>query len=141
MNPYEANTSKVPATDLYADVPLYGRYLPQSDDFVPDPQQIESADYWESILAKCDASHRLYEGMNGGRDVFALGSVIVKASHLNQKPPRRDYSQADANEVAAIDLVRDVLAAVGISVPAIHFAGMVRETKWQQRHGLFKKPR
>lgn len=128
MNPYEADPAKVPVTDLYADVPLYGRYLPQPDDFVPDPQQIGSPGCWEAILAKCDASNRLYEGMNGGRDVFALGSVVVKASHLNHKPPQRGYSQIDANEVAAIDLVRDVLATEGISVPTLHFAGKVRKT-------------
>jgi hypothetical protein len=87
MNPYEANPSKIPSSDRYADVPFYGRYLPQPADFKPDPNHInsttpESLTYWQSVLQQCDESHRIYENLDGGRDVFALGSVIVKSSHM-----------------------------------------------------------
>ncbi|KAF2453257.1 kinase-like domain-containing protein [Lineolata rhizophorae] len=126
MNPYEADPSKVPANDLYADVPLYGRYLPQASDFTPDPQRKHSAEYWDSILAKYNESNCLYNSVDGGRDVFALGSVIIKSSHQRSDAPKRDYAFADANEVAAIELVRDVLSMADVQVPTIHFAGKVR---------------
>lgn len=31
------------------------------------------------VLAKCTELNRIYESDEGGRDVFALGSVIIKA--------------------------------------------------------------
>ncbi|KAF8252632.1 hypothetical protein K440DRAFT_684722 [Wilcoxina mikolae CBS 423.85] len=87
MNPYEADPAKIPADDLYADLPFYGRYLPRSDDFTPDSKYInpttpESITYWKNALNLCDESVRLYENQDGGRDVFALGSIIVKSSHM-----------------------------------------------------------
>jgi hypothetical protein len=133
MNPYEAHPAKIPSTDRYTDVPFYGRYFPQPDDFRPDPQHInsttpESISYWLSVLKRCDPSVRLYENTDGGRDVFALGSVIVKSTHLKEKlegrRAERDYSLADANEVEATALARRVLGSV--RVPQIYFAGKVR---------------
>jgi hypothetical protein len=56
MNPYEANPENIPPTDRYADVPLYGRYLPCPTDFTPDAKHIncttaESLEYWSTVLA------------------------------------------------------------------------------------------
>ena len=110
INPYETNPAKIAAEDLYNDIPSYGRYLPHPDDFVPDAVHInstkpESIDYWLSVLSRCTASSRIYENDTAGRDVFAFGSVIIKSTHLKDHDGR-DYTHADANEVAAIALAR-----------------------------------
>ena len=79
------------------------------------------------MLERCDESNRLYEIYDGHRDVFALGSVIVKSSHLLEGPEGRecrDYSLVDMNEVEAIALAREVMGDV--RVPEIYFAGKVR---------------
>jgi hypothetical protein len=132
MNPYEANPEKIPPTDRYADVPLYGRYLPHPTDFKPDAKHInsttpESLAYWSELLGRCDEDNRIYENQDGGRDVFALGSVIIKSSHLKEvlegRRSHRDYSYADANEVEATALARQVLD--DIKVPRIYFAAKV----------------
>lgn len=132
MNPYEADPEKIPSTDRYADVPLYGRYLPRATDFIPDPRYIKSTTteaiaYWTLVLEKCTDSNRIYENDEGGRDVFALGSVIIKSSHLKPalegRRSFRDYSYADANEVEAVALARRVLGEV--KVPEIYFAAKV----------------
>jgi len=113
MSPYDADPAKRPESDRYADVPLYGRYLPRECDFRPDDRYIknysdEALVYWETVLLKCTPDVRIYENQDGGRDVFALGSVIVKSSHLkeslNGRKAHRDYSLADANEVKATEL-------------------------------------
>ena len=127
MDPYEADPSKIPSTDLYGDIPHFGRYLPRPNDFKPDAQYIQSTTpeaiaYWTSVLGKCTPEERIYENETGGRDVFALGGVIVKSSHLKDEPGR-DYTLADANEVAAITLARTVLGS--IRTPDIYFAGKV----------------
>ncbi|KAI1913848.1 hypothetical protein LOZ12_002069 [Ophidiomyces ophidiicola] len=127
MNPYEANPNKIPENDRFADVPLYGRYYPRPDDFRPDPQYInstspESLQYWEGVLKMCDKTVRIFENQNGGRDVFALGSVIIKSCHLNSRGCR-DYSLADQNEVKAIGLVR---GTTDIRLPEIFFADKIR---------------
>ena len=133
MNPYEANPDKIPPDDQYADLPLYGRYHPRADDFQPRPEHTnsstaESLEYWASVLALCDASVRIFDDQAGGRDVFALGGVIIKSGHLNAhstgRRATRDYSYADANEVKATDLARKLLKDV--RVPKIYFAGKVR---------------
>ena len=132
MNPYEADPDKIPENDRYSDVPFYGRYFPHPDDFKPDPEHInstttESLKYWEDVLKKCDATVRIYDNQNGGRDVFALGSVIIKSSHLKSVPEGRrafrDYSFADANEVKAIARVKEAFPDIG--VPEIYFANKV----------------
>jgi hypothetical protein len=132
MNPYEANPEKILPTDRYADVPLYGRYLPRPTDFSPDAKHInstnsESLAYWSAVLEKCTESNRIYDNQDGGRDVFALGSVIIKSSHLKRilqgRRSHRDYSYADANEVEAVALARKVLEDV--KVPRICFAAKV----------------
>lgn len=118
---------QIPATDLYADVPLYGRYRPKSDDFHVQPehthsQYSDSIIYWESVIDLCTESNRIYPADEGGRDVFALGSVIVKSSHLHGTE-EIDYSFADANEIEAIAIARKVLRDV--RVPETYFAGKV----------------
>ena len=137
MNPYEANPTKTPPTDRYADIPHYGRYSPSPTDFTPDMKHInstkpESLIYWSTVLQLCTATNRIYESQDGGRDVFALGSVIVKSSHLKTtlqgRKAHRDYSYADANEVQAIALARGVLGDT--QVPQIYFAAKVFSKLW-----------
>lgn len=131
-NPYEADPEKIPATDLYADVLFYGRYCPKPDDFRVDLQHVnshttESLRYWASVVSLCTEEIRIYPADEGGRDVFALGSVIVKSSHLHAREGAQyteiDFSYADANEVQAIALAKTVLKDV--KVPEIYFAGKV----------------
>lgn len=127
MDPYVTDPERIPATDLYADVPLYGRYQPKPSDFRVKPEHIgsqssDSMRYWESVITLCDESIRIYPAGEGGRDVFALGSVIVKSSHLHDTQ-EIDYSFADANEVEAISIAKTVLG--DIRVPRIYFAGKV----------------
>lgn len=142
MNPYEANPENIPATDRYADVPFYGRYLPRPDDFKPNPEHVNSTaakslKYWRGVLEQCDASTRIYNNQDGGRDVFALGSVIVKSSHMKEvlegRRAHRDYSYADANEVQATALAKTVLN--NVHVPTIYFANKIdgRDVLIQQR--------
>jgi hypothetical protein len=132
MNPYVSNRDNIPASDNYAKVPLYGRYLPRPDDFHVDLQHVnsQSADslqYWASVVDLCNESVRIYPADDSGRDVFALGSVIIKSSHLHKTRDGRhteiDYSYADANEVQAVAIAKSVLKDV--RVPEIYFAGKV----------------
>jgi hypothetical protein len=133
MNPYASNPDDIPASDMYADVPLYGRYFPRQDDFRADAQHINSLstaslEYWTSVVKLCNESVGIYPADEGGRDVFALGSVIVKSSHLhnsgNSQIKEIDFSYADANEVQAITIAKSILKDV--RVPDILFAGKVR---------------
>jgi hypothetical protein len=123
---------KIPATDLYADVPFYGRYCPKPDDFRVDLQHVnsqttDSLKYWASVVSLCTEDIQIYPADEGGRDVFALGSVIVKSSHLHAHEGAQhteiDFSYADANELRAIALAKIVLKDV--KVPKIYFAGKV----------------
>ncbi|KAI1758544.1 hypothetical protein GGR53DRAFT_516760 [Hypoxylon sp. FL1150] len=134
MNPYVSNPDDIPALDNYADVPFYGRYFPRPDDFQVDPQHInshtaESMQYWASVIDLCNESVRIYPADEGGRDVFALGSVIVKSSHLHKNIDaqynKTDYFYADMNEIEAIQIARSVLDHV--RVPEIYFAGKVHD--------------
>lgn len=117
---------------MYADVPLYGRYCPKPDDFRVDFQHInsqttDSVRYWASVIRLCTEEIRIYPADEGGRDVFALGSVIVKSSHLHARDGATcmeiDFSYADANEIRAIALAKTALKDV--RVPEIYFAGKV----------------
>ncbi|KAI1303326.1 kinase-like domain-containing protein [Xylaria venustula] len=132
MNPYESDPKKIPTADLYWDIPSYGRYLARPDDFRVHRQYVgssteESLKYWASVLDRCDESVRIYPADEEGRDVFALGSVIVKSSHLHKprEPDAVDYTYADANEVQAIALARGVLGDV--KVPEIYFNGKITD--------------
>lgn len=128
-DPYEADAGKIPPSDPYRGEPFYGRYLPHATDFTPDSQHInsvtpESVAYWASVLSKCTVENRIYDNETGGRDVFALGRVIIKSTHL-KADPGRDYALADANEVAATALAGPVLEAIAIRVPKIYFASKI----------------
>ncbi|KAI0837246.1 kinase-like domain-containing protein [Hypoxylon sp. FL0890] len=132
MNPYEADPAKIPDTDRYSDSLLYGRYKPCASDFVPNPPPGPSTSddvirYWERvILDKCTQANRMYE-MDGYRDTFAVGSIIVKSGHLHSKPLNRVNALGDANEVAAIALAGDFCRKLGIQVPTILFQGKINE--------------
>lgn len=83
-------------------------------------------DYWASVTRLCDQSAGIYPADEGGRDVFALGSIIVKSSHLHGQGAEHieiDYSYADTNEIQAIAITKNVLK--DIRVPDIHFTGKV----------------
>lgn len=132
MNPYVSSPDDIPATDNYVDLPFYGRYFPRLDDFHVDPRHVKSRDadsaqYWASVVDMCNESIRIYPADEGGRDVFALGSVVVKSSHLHKPRDGQrteiDYSYADANETQAVAIARSVFKAV--RVPEIYFAGKV----------------
>lgn len=126
MNPYITNPNDIPKADPYADMPLYGRYYPRPDDFRVDTQHInssseESLRYWATVVELCTESNMIFPA-DEGRDVFAIGSVIIKSSHRHQDA-KIDYSYADANEVQAIAIAKSVLE--GIRVPDIYFSGKV----------------
>ncbi|PON23448.1 hypothetical protein TGAM01_v207682 [Trichoderma gamsii] len=130
MDPYEAEAGKIPPTDLYYDLPLYGRYNPSPQDFKPLEEHCnsntqEALQYWTGVIEKCDATCYVYQNPFGGRDVFALGSIIVKSCHLGTRDAgaesSRDYSIADENEVAAIQLVPKT-----VPVPRILFSGKLK---------------
>ncbi|KAJ2988966.1 hypothetical protein NUW58_g3709 [Xylaria curta] len=132
MNPYESSPDNISTTDKYADVPFYGRYFPRPNDFQVDPRHIgsrspDALQYWSSVISLCTESLRIYPADEGGRDVFALGSVIVKSSHLHEAKDGQtaeiDYSYADENEIQAIELSRNVLNH--IKLPKIYFAGKI----------------
>lgn len=130
MNPYECDPARIPPTDQYAEMPLYGRYAPNEDDFRPDLTftnwaSTDALSYWASILALCTENNCIRSAAKGGRDAFALGTVIVKSSHLHPEK-ELDWTFADANECAAIDIAKTKLP--DIKVPTIHFAGKVDTT-------------
>jgi len=130
MNPYEADPSKIPAADPYINEPFFGRYLPQSDDFKPDLDEHihstspESLAYWTSVLERCNDTTILFDNPWGGRDVFAVGSLIIKSSH-RKNGVGRDYLCSDLNEVEAAALAQNILRDVDVKVPNIYFAGKV----------------
>lgn len=132
MKPYEARPEKIPPTDLYADIPCYGRYHPTPGDFVVDLEQANSASasslqYWASVLELCTVANRIFPSDDQGREVFALGRLIVKSSHLHRARTGQcagiDYTYADANEVQAIAVAKTALK--GIRIPDMYFSGKV----------------
>ncbi len=64
--------------------------FPKPDDFRvhlqhANSQSADSLQYWASLVDLCREPVRIYPADEGGRDVFALGSVIVKSSHLHKR--------------------------------------------------------
>ncbi|KAI9826940.1 MAG: hypothetical protein M1832_005879 [Thelocarpon impressellum] len=53
MDPYQTDVPRLPPTDLYADVPLPGRYQAQPGDFVPAPRLAADVSYWDGVLEPC----------------------------------------------------------------------------------------
>lgn len=132
MDPYTTDPNKIPPSDLYADLPLYGRYRPKPDDFRIDIQHVnsqstDSLKYWASVVDLCNESVRIYPDERG-RDVFAIGSIIIKSGHLHSHGSGQFtdtcYSYADENEIQAVALAKKALKDV--RVPEIYFAGKVR---------------
>ncbi|XXG97043.1 hypothetical protein Hte_003337 [Hypoxylon texense] len=117
----------------------YDRYSPSPNDFEVEAKHMnshsrESLEYWASVLHRCDTSTRIYVCLTGGRDVFALGSIIVKSSHLHKtgdgQPPEVEkyYVYHDANEVRATALAKTVLNQEDlrhVRVPKTYFAGKI----------------
>ncbi|CAG7934207.1 unnamed protein product [Penicillium olsonii] len=142
MNPYTTDPNEIPPSDLYADLPLYGRYRPKPDDFHIDirhvnSQSTDSLKYWASVVDLCNESVRIYPADEGGRDVFAVGSIIIKSGHLHPQGITQftdiRYTYADENEVQAVTLARKALK--NVKVPEIYFAGKVhgRQVLVQER--------
>ncbi|KAF1982895.1 hypothetical protein K402DRAFT_339375 [Aulographum hederae CBS 113979] len=136
INPYEADPEKIPTTDRYVAEPLYGRCLPRTNDFKPDLRHVnsrspKSLQYWAFVLEQCNASNRIYENIDGGRDVFALGGVIIKSSHLRERLEGRracrNYSFADKNELQATAIAKRSLTSVKLRVPEIYFADKIND--------------
>ncbi|KAG6054061.1 hypothetical protein E4U17_004114 [Claviceps sp. LM77 group G4] len=79
----------------------------------PSPAMLCNTGHQFLSAATSHWSVRLDPAFEGGRDVFALGTIVVDSSHLHnpgQSPPaERDYSYADANEVQAIAIARSIL--------------------------------
>ena len=125
MNPYETDVRKVPESDVYADLPLYGRYSPHPTDFTPDPNRSQDdVEYWKSVIGKCSEKNRVLS-IPGRRETFAIGSVIVQSSHL-QYPrhyPTVNYRMRDQNEVAALSIMRENFPK--IPVPHVYYQGEV----------------
>ncbi|KAK1772809.1 hypothetical protein QBC33DRAFT_554252 [Phialemonium atrogriseum] len=111
MDPYETDPAKIPPTDDYAHVLFH----------TPDVV----LRYWESVVyEKCTYANVMYESEEY-RDIFAVGSVIIKSNHMTHVPYHRDHSLSDANAPVAIALVHDCLAEMGIQVPTIYFQGKI----------------
>ncbi|KKK13893.1 hypothetical protein ARAM_004210 [Aspergillus rambellii] len=132
MDPYAADPEKIPTTDLYADLPSFGRYYPKPDDFRIEIQHVnsrtpESLRYWASVVGLCTEENQICPSVDGTRAVFVLGSVIVKSNHLHARDEAQwteiDRSYGDSNEVQAIALAKTVLK--DIKVPEIYFAGEI----------------
>ncbi|KAF6842689.1 hypothetical protein CMUS01_02817 [Colletotrichum musicola] len=90
----------------------------QTCEFRINPEHVNceypaSLQYWTSVIGLCDESARIYPADEGGLDVFALGNIIVKSSHLHEAG-EIDYSYADSNEVNAISLAKDALKELNI---------------------------
>ncbi|KAJ5158683.1 uncharacterized protein N7500_008334 [Penicillium coprophilum] len=121
MNPYIADPDHIPPADLYADLPLHGRYSAKPDDFCIDVKDINcqyphSVQYWASVHDLCNKSLGVYPADEGGRDVSALGNIIVKPGYLHTQDGA-EYSEiifyyADANDVQAMALAKNVLTHV-----------------------------
>ncbi|KAI1331182.1 kinase-like domain-containing protein [Xylariaceae sp. FL0255] len=147
MNPYESDPAKIPATDLYADVPFYGRYLPRPDDFQVDPQYVNSESpgalrYWSSVLSLCTKSVRIYPADEGGRDVFALGSVIIYAIEISRHvlnhidlPKIYFCGKINGHQV----LVQERLAGVSLAVAFPYLSESQRASFKQQARAMLRK--
>jgi hypothetical protein len=129
MNPYETDPKKIPPKDIYIREPHFGRYATDPSDYKPKKKLILSCSdaaiaYWKSILELCSQWTRIVENLGEGRDVFAIGTMIIKSGHLNPRHSR-DFTSADANEMAGAALAQTVLSELGVRVPEYYFRGKV----------------
>lgn len=89
---------------------------------------------WALVVSLCTRDVLIYPADEGGRDVPALGTVIVKSSHLHERKGESteiDYSNASANEIQAIALAKTILKDV--KVPYIYFAGKISTPSTQSQ--------
>ena len=113
-HPYEVHN--IPAGDMYADTPLYGRYKATEGDVAT--AGLAPAE----ILALCGPDTDMIPDFPDGRHIYAIGDVIVKGRH-DMNSITRSHAYGDANEAAAIDLVAKHFP--WIPVPKILFQGKV----------------
>ena len=114
VNPYDATT--IPEGDIYADIPLYGRFQVDEHTFKFNSMEQSPGD----ILAMCNPQTMLMPDRPDGRIIYAVGDVIVKWRDKNGK---QSYENADANETAALRLVCESFP--WLPCPTIHFQGKV----------------
>lgn len=113
----------IPITDMYADMSFYG--ITPITPINPRYANLQSPDamqFWNSVLRLCSESVRIWPADEGGCDVFALGSIIVKSSHLHYSL-KIDYTYADVNDIHIIATVKWTLK--DIRLPDIYFAGKI----------------
>lgn len=129
-NPYESDPAKVPKDDPFlTKSPNYGRYLPQPDDFTPDPRYTGFGDpsnleYWKGILAKCDETTRIRGSGPGKREIHAIGGMIIKFKPCAAETSDSGTCLFDENEREAMVSASDALGE-GIQIPSIYFIGRV----------------
>ncbi|CEJ83009.1 hypothetical protein VHEMI03043 [[Torrubiella] hemipterigena] len=100
---------------------------PKDDDFHVGLRFANSASdelltYWNSVVVLCTPDISIYRADDGGRDVFALGTVIVKSSHLHAEE-ESDWTFSDANESKAMEIAKKLL--LDIKLPETYFAGKI----------------
>ena len=125
MDPYETDISKVPSTDQFVDLPLYGRYKATPEEFkVNEERGQEDIEYWESVLAKCSEDNKILN-VPGKQDIFAVGNVIVRSSHIQDPKyhPIDDRRVRDLNEIDALEIVKQHFPK--IPIPKVYFHGTV----------------
>ncbi|KAF3491730.1 Set1 complex component spp1 [Arthroderma uncinatum] len=127
MEHYTSDSAPVDAASS-SQAPSLGHQAPGPGDVRPDARYIMSTDpesikYWEAALDRCNSETRINTPRIGGRDTFVLGSVVVKSDHLDPSGGS-GYHMIDANEDAAIKLVRDTIA--DIQLPQTYFSAKIR---------------
>ncbi|EFQ97941.1 protein kinase subdomain-containing protein [Nannizzia gypsea CBS 118893] len=123
-NPAPAPVNAVSGTNIVAQIPSPSTV----ENFCPDARHImstspESIKYWEEILDCCNADTRITVPHIGKRDIFVVGNVTVKSDHLDPGGGA-GYHLVDANEVAAVKLVRDAIP--DIQIPQTYFSSKLR---------------
>ena len=113
-NPYA--TENIPVSDLFADVPLYGRYKAKEGDSLF--KELSPPELYEL----CTPNNEMILDFQDGRHIYAIGGVIVKGRHL-QSGVHVSHKFGDLNEVAGIELVKEQFP--WIPVPMIYFQGKV----------------
>ncbi|KAJ5234995.1 uncharacterized protein N7469_004163 [Penicillium citrinum] len=129
--PYETNPARIPRDDPFlAQSPQYGRYAPHASDFTPRYQTWHQSDpdintYWREIAQKYSTPEYSLN-LSGPRDVFAVGSVIIRVDHEAAHDGAAEwYSCANANELSASRKMEEPLREVGVTVPVVHFCGTI----------------
>ncbi|OAL75138.1 hypothetical protein A7D00_0736 [Trichophyton violaceum] len=126
----ESMTSNAVEDNTSAAAPIAAQRLVPSaaENFCPDARHIlssspESIKYWEAILDRCNTSTRITKPHIGQRDVFVVGNITIKSDHLDPGGGS-GYHLLDANEVAAVKLVKDAIP--DIQVPQTYFNSKIR---------------